>query len=125
MKYNADKPDSISICNMSFFGHHGPFINERNLGNHYQADVHIYCDTRKASGSDSIKKTIDYSELYEITREVIEKSSYKLLETIAANIAEKILKRFEIFEVEVAVRKLKPAIHGVFDYVEVRINRKK
>ncbi|KPK96383.1 hypothetical protein AMJ80_00360 [bacterium SM23_31] len=125
MKYSPDKPDIIRICNMSFFGHHGPWTNERKIGNHYQADINIYLDTRKAAKSDSIRKTIDYSGIFDIAQEVIERNSYKLLETIAEKIARKILEMFDIISVDVTIRKLKPSLRGVVDFVEITISRKK
>jgi len=125
MKYAPDKPDTIRVCNMSFFGHHGPWTNERKIGNHYQADVRIYLDTRKAAKSDSIRKTIDYRGIYDIAQEVIERNSYKLLETIAEKIAKKVLTAFDIMSVDVTIRKLKPSLSGVVDFVEITISRKK
>ena len=125
MKYDSKTPDSISICNMSFFGHHGPSSNERKLGSHFQADVRVYLDVRIASKSDSIRKTIDYREIFRIAQEVIECNSYKLLETIAENIASEILNVYKIFTVDVTIRKLKPAVAGVVDFVEIKISRKK
>lgn len=110
---------------MSFFGHHGPWTNERKIGNHYQADINIYLDTRKAAKSDSIRKTIDYSGIFDIAQEVIERNSYKLLETIAEKIARKILEMFDIISVDVTIRKLKPSLRGVVDFVEITISRKK
>ena len=110
---------------MSFFGHHGPWTNERKIGNHYQADVRIYLDTRKAAKNDNIRKTIDYRGIYNIAQEVIERNSYKLLETIAEKIAKKVLKEFDIMSVDVTIRKLKPSLSGVVDFVEITISRKK
>ena len=124
MKKDFVESDIINVCNMSFFGHHGLRF-ERKIGSQYQVDVKIYTSTRAAGKKDNIKRTIDYREIYIVVKEIIEQNSYRLIETIAERIADKILSSYAIHAVEVAVRKLHPPLHGIVDYVEVIIHRKK
>jgi len=119
------KLDVIRLRNMSFFGYHGPRSIEREIGQHYQVDVELYLDIQDAALNDDFSKTIDYTKIYEIGREVITKNNFKLIETIAERIAGIILSDYDIFRVDVSVRKLKPAIQGIMDYVEILISREK
>jgi len=89
------------------------------------ADVEIHLNTRLAAEEDDIKKTIDYIEIYEITHDIITRNSYKLVETIAERIAERILEQYDVSRVSVSIRKLKPAIQGVLDYIEIKICRER
>ena len=125
MKSNRDNTDVIRLYNMAFFGYHGPRSIEREIGQHYQVDVEIFFDIREASQSDDFSKTIDYAEIYEIAREIITKNSFKLIESMAERIAAKILAQYNIQKVNVSVRKLKPAIQGIMDHVEITISRTK
>lgn len=124
MQIVKKESDIIRLCNMAFFGYHGPRSIERQLGQHYQVDVEIEIDIREAGETDDIQKTIDYTQVYEITREIITKHSYKLIESVAEKIAENILKEYQVVRTDVSVRKLKPAIQGIMDYVEISISRK-
>jgi len=123
MKILQKNSDIIRLCNMAFFGYHGPRTIEREIGQHYHVDVSLHLDIKSAADADDIGKTIDYTEIYEIAREVITKNSFKLIETLAERIAENILSRYVVKKVDVSVRKLKPAIQGIMDYVEISISR--
>ncbi|MFC1477422.1 dihydroneopterin aldolase [candidate division KSB1 bacterium] len=117
--------DIIKLSNMCFFGYHGPRTIEREVGQHYQVDVSLHLNIVNASHSDDIAETIDYTEVHEIAREIITKTNFKLIETIAERIAERILDHYAVSRVDVAVRKLKPAIRGIMDHVEIKISREK
>jgi dihydroneopterin aldolase len=125
MKVIDKSYDVIHLSGMSFFGRHGSLSIERKIGNHYQANIKIYTNTQRAAQTDNIKKTVDYRDIFNIVQGIIEKQSFTLLETIAERIAEKILAAYNIYAVEVAVRKYHPPLSGIVDFVEVIIYRKK
>lgn len=125
MKIEPCKPDVIRLSNMAFFGYHGPRSIEREIGQQYMADVELHLMRTKIPSEDDISKTVDYIEIFDIAREIIENQSFKLIETIAEKIAGAILEKYDIISVDVSVRKLKPAIQGVMDYAEIKISRKR
>ncbi len=117
--------DTISLKNMTFFGYHGQKKNERELGQQYQADLELWLDTSKAAKNDDLTLTVDYQKAFEIVNEIITERSYRLIETIAERVAERILLSFEIAGVSVRLRKIKPPMNGILDHVEISIEREK
>jgi len=117
--------DTISLKNMTFFGYHGQKKNERELGQQYQADLELILDTSKAAENDDLTHTVDYQKAFEIVNEIITEESFRLIETIADRISKRILDSFNICAVTVRLRKIKPPMNGILDYVEICINREK
>ena len=76
----------------------------------------------KASQSDQIIDTIDYSKLVKSIKEFISKSKYNLLETLGDKLAKKILKNKKIKEVEIELIKPNALIES--ESVSVIITRK-
>ena len=76
----------------------------------------------KASQSDQIVDTIDYSKLVKSIKEFISKSKYNLLETLGDKLAKKILKNKRIKEVEIELIKPNALIES--ENVSVIITRK-
>ena len=76
----------------------------------------------KASQSDQIIDTIDYSKLVKSIKEFISKSKYNLLETLGDKLVKKILKNKKIKEVEIELIKPNALIES--ENVSVIITRK-
>lgn len=76
----------------------------------------------KASQSDQIVDTIDYSKLVKSIKEFISISKYNLLETLGDKLAKKILENKKIKEVEIEL--IKPNALIKSENVSVFINRK-
>ena len=125
MKIEPCKPDQIRLSNMAFFGYHGPRSIEREIGQQYMADIELHLKRTKIPPEDDISKTVDYIEIFDIARDIIENHSYKLIETIAEKIACEVLDKYDVVSIDVSVRKLKPAIQGVMDFAEIKISRKR
>jgi dihydroneopterin aldolase len=116
--------DRILIKGMQFYGYHGLTTQERKEGRHISVDVSLALDLSNAGCTDNLRHTVNYVSVYKVVRDVVVNEKYKLLETLATKIAEKILASFSMVqEVEVSVRKHSPPIGGVADYVEVRVLR--
>jgi len=117
--------DSIRLKNISFYGYHGNSASERHVGSQFQVDVELKVDTTLPGKTDNLKDTIDYRRIFNIVESVIVNGSFRLIERIAEEIAQKILKQIEIEDVVVKVRKLRPPVNGILDYVEIEIERSK
>ncbi len=116
--------DCITLKGLQFYGHHGCTAHERKLGQRIEVDVTLRLDLSKAGESDNLKHTVNYISVYEIARDIVTNESCRLLESIAARIANSILSRFgSVHEVEVSVRKYNPPIGGISEFVEVSISR--
>ena len=109
--------DQILLTGMKFFGHHGCTAEERALGQMLSVDVELNLELSKAGKSDDLSDTVDYVAVFDEIK-IIAEGSYALIETVAENIADKILSSFAPVEtVKVIVRKAAPAEVGEFDAV--------
>ena len=107
--------DQILLTGMKFFGHHGCSAEERALGQIVIVDVELNLDLSKAGKSDELNDTVDYVAVFDEIK-IIAEGSYALIETVAENIADKILSRFTLVEtVKVTLRKAAPVEIGDFD----------
>ena len=98
----------ICIENLQLVGHHGVSEEERERGSLFALDAEIEFDfpTR-----DDLAETVDYVRVIEGIREVNETSSFRLIETFAQAIADKILRDFrQARRVSVRVKKVRPSI---------------
>ncbi|HEU4792091.1 MAG TPA: dihydroneopterin aldolase [Nitrolancea sp.] len=117
--------DQILLEGMVFYGYHGVYEEERRLGQRFVVDLEAACDLRPAAVSDDITRTVSYSDLFRITKSVVEGTPRALIESVAETIAAAILDQFPaIAEVAVTVRKPEAPIQGsVLRGVGVRIRR--
>ncbi|MDQ6918135.1 MAG: dihydroneopterin aldolase [Candidatus Dormibacteraeota bacterium] len=114
--------DRILMDGMAFFGRHGVFPAERELGARFSVDVELEGDLRAPGASDRLEDTIDYARAYDLVREVVEGEPCHLLEAVAQRIAERLLELPRVSRTVVRVRK-KPPLPGEFSSVAVEISR--
>ena len=118
--------DKIYLKGMEFYCYHGVFPEENKLGQRYEADVTLECDTKPAGTTDDLSQTVNYAQVYEITKEVMEADAVNLVETLTERIAEKLLHQFAMVEaVIVKVIKPNPPIPGHYESVAVEIRRER
>lgn len=115
--------DKLYFHKMSFYGYHGVFEAEAQLGQRFYVDLELSMDMSKAAASDNLEDTLDYGEIYTAVRSIVEQERYKLIEALAARIADQLLAMFPIFEVKVKVTKPNPPINGHYDAVAVEMTR--
>ncbi|MDQ0999924.1 dihydroneopterin aldolase [Neobacillus niacini] len=118
--------DKIFVNQMEFYGYHGVFPEETRLGQRFAVDLMVHVDLRKAGESDELKYSVNYGELYQVCKEVVEGKPYKLVEAVAEKIAESVLKQFTLVsEVTIKVIKPDPPIPGHYRSVAVEITRRR
>lgn len=115
--------DRIVLKGMRFSGRHGLTEDERSSPQPFEVDVELLTNLQPAGVDDDIDKTVDYAQVYEICRELVEATNFKLLEAIAEGIAHEILTAMPVAEVGVRVRKLQVPLDGRLDYAGVEIWR--
>lgn len=112
----------IRIKNAAFYGYHGVSTEEQNVGGKFEADVDIYTDFSEAAAADDLKKTVDYYEVYSFLNKLAFRHKYYLIEALASEIADELLKNFSrINKVAVRLRKNNPPLGGVVDCVEAEV----
>jgi len=118
--------DKIIMKNLSFYGYHGVLPEEAKIGQKFFADVVLYLDLGKAGREDQLDATVNYAKAYDIVRESMETKRFKLIEALAEDISQAILRQFPLVEmVDVMIRKPGAPVKGVFDYFGVEISRER
>ncbi|MDR0738740.1 MAG: 2-amino-4-hydroxy-6-hydroxymethyldihydropteridine diphosphokinase [Oscillospiraceae bacterium] len=116
--------DKIIIKNLEFFCYHGVHEEERKIGQKFLIDIELFLDFKSSSKSDSIKETISYSKVIKFVKEIMLRKKYKLIESIAENLAENILEEFfSVKKTKIIVKKPNAPINLSFEYVAVEIIR--
>ena len=83
----------IRLEGLSVFGHHGASLAERRAGTRLDIDVMLDIDTARAEASDQLSDTVSYDVVEAIVRKVVETESFRLLEALAARVAETCLRK--------------------------------
>jgi dihydroneopterin aldolase len=114
--------DRVILEGMSFQGRHGVRAAEREHPQEFRVDVEVDCDLSEAGRTDRLEDTVDYTQVRAIAKDVIEGESHKLLESLAARIAQRIMQLPKVGGVAVRIAK-RPASMLPLDAAAVRINR--
>ena len=117
--------DRIVLANMQFEGRHGYYDWELQTAQPFEIDVELVMNLQPAGIDDDLTKTVDYGRVYEIARQVVEATSFRLLEAIAEAISHEVLVAFDVQEVGVRVRKPKVKLAGPLDHASVEIWRRR
>jgi 7,8-dihydroneopterin aldolase/epimerase/oxygenase len=116
--------DKILLHQLEFYGYHGVFPEETKLGQRFIVDVILEVDLKEAGKTDDLTKTINYAEIYETVKEVVEGLPYKLVEAVAEKIADDILTSFALVSsCTIKLIKPNPPIVGHYHSVAVEITR--
>ncbi|MGM0472053.1 MAG: dihydroneopterin aldolase [Bacillota bacterium] len=118
--------DYIRLKGLKFYGYHGVLAEEKELGQRFIVDLALQTDLKPAGVSDDLTESINYAEVYEVTKQVVEGESYDLIEAVAESIAAKLLSEFtRIKQVQVQVKKPAAPVAGILDWAEVEIERER
>lgn len=118
--------DRIILQGMRFYGYHGVNPEEKAQGQAYLVDLEAEADLTRPGQSDVIEDTISYTHLYRVIRAIMEGESRNLLESLAQEIANRLLADFPLEAVMVTVKKPNPPIKGSFiEHAAVRIHRRR
>ena len=98
--------DKFILTGIEIFGHHGDLPEERKLGQKFLVDLELNLDLSVAGKSDELSDTVDYPKVLEITEKIVAGKPKNLIETVAEEIAENILKNFpKVESVKVVLHK--------------------
>lgn len=118
--------DKIFLNQIKFYGYHGVYPEETKLGQKFIVDVVLEVDLNEAGKTDDLTKTINYAEVYETVKAVVEGPPLKLIEAVAEKIAEQLLDNFPLINSStIKVIKPNPPIAGDYHSVAVEIKRGK
>ncbi|MCQ9339969.1 dihydroneopterin aldolase [Corynebacterium phoceense] len=116
--------DRIELTGLECFGYHGVFEEEKRTGQPFIVDITCWLNFAEAAADDDLTKTINYAELAEVAAEVVEGPARDLIETVATDVANAAMRRFEeLYAVEVTIHKPKAPIPRTFGDVAVVARR--
>jgi len=99
----------IELSRIQFHGFHGIHEEESRAGGDFEVNVTV-CFQPAALPVRHLNETIDYTQLYAVVKQRMERRT-RLLETLATEIAAEILNQFlSVEEVAVSIKKLNPPI---------------
>lgn len=104
--------DKILLEGMEFHAYHGVNESEKRQGQRFIVDVEISADLRKASETDDLEDTVNYSRVFRLVKEIVEGPSRDLIEKVAGEIARRVLEDFAVEEIRVRVSKPDVPLRG-------------
>ncbi len=113
--------DKLVLQNMTFYGYHGAFAAEKEVGQKFAVDLEVHTDIQNLG--DDTELAFNYVDAYTMVKEIVEEREFSLVETLAETIATQIVSMYDVKEVVVRVRKMQVPVGGYLDYLEVEICR--
>ncbi len=118
--------DKIIMKNMAFHSYHGVFKEEKKLGQKFFVDASLYLDLKQAGESDDLNHSVNYGQVYELIKDIIENENFDLLEALCEKICKIIISNYDkVQRVQLEIRKPEAPVHGIFDYFALAIDRKR
>lgn len=118
--------DKIRIERLECYGYHGVLPEENKLGQRFYIDIELGLDLQPAGTRDHLALTVNYAEVCQAVKQLVETKRFRLIEALAEAIATMLLETYTIV-VEATVRVVKPhpPVHVHFGGVSVEIHRKR
>ena len=118
--------DRIVLADMVFHARHGVEDWEKAEEQRFEVDVELLLDLQPAGLEDDLARTVNYAAVYATVRQIVESTTYNLIEALAEAIAHVILAEQPLAE-EVAVRVRKPEVRlgGPLHSAGVEIRRRR
>ncbi|HLF41747.1 MAG TPA: dihydroneopterin aldolase, partial [Acidimicrobiia bacterium] len=96
--------DTIILTGIRAVGTHGVLPEEQTRPQPFEVDIELACDLAAAGRSDALSDTVDYDAVAAAAVKIVETGHYRLLEALAARIAEACLTDRRCASVAVTVR---------------------
>jgi dihydroneopterin aldolase len=117
--------DRLHLEDVRFYGHHGVSKAEQTVGVWFSVDAELAVDLTPAATSDELGSTIDYGLVARRIVEVGTQGRVNLIERLAGQIAQTLLREFPAQQVRVRVRKLTPPLEGLVGTPSVELTRRR
>ncbi|BBU20681.1 dihydroneopterin aldolase [Mycobacterium xenopi] len=115
--------DRIELRGLRVRGRHGVYEHERADGQDFVVDITVWIDLADAAASDDLSDTYDYGVLAQRASDIVAGPPRKLIETVAGEIADDVMKDTRVHAVEVVVHKPSAPIPQTFADVAVVARR--
>jgi dihydroneopterin aldolase len=116
--------DRIDIKGIKSFGYHGVFESENIAGQDFFVDIALELDLSRASVTDDVFDTVNYSEITDLVVAEVTGDRVALIEKLASRIADRIKNAYpQITTVSVTVHKPQAPVNAQVSDISVTINR--
>lgn len=115
--------DRIELRGLKVRGNHGVFDHEKRDGQDFFVDVTLWMDLAPAAASDDLRDTFDYGDLAQRAAAIVGGPARDLIETVAAEIADDVMRDARVQRVEVVLHKPSAPIPLTFADVAVVATR--
>lgn len=115
--------DRITLTGLKVFGYHGVFEHEKRDGQDFIVDITLWLDLTSAVATDDLTNTVHYGELAQLAADIISGPPRGLIEAVAGNIADAVMRTYPVHAVEVTLHKPSAPIPLDFADVAVTIRR--
>lgn len=111
----------IAVEGLQFYSHHGYYKEEQILGGKYTVDIYMNLNIEEAAATDDLKKTINYEEVYLLTKAEMEVHA-RLIEHVCKRILDKVKAKYpDLISLKVRVSKYNPPLKGSVERVYVEL----
>lgn len=120
-----ESSDKIILAGLKFYGYHGVLPEEKKAGQWFEVDLELFGSFTQAAATDQLEATLDYSQIYQDIRGLVEGESINLLETLTCRIADKLMKYPKVEKALVRVKKPEAPLGGPLAYAAVETVRER
>ena len=117
--------DSIRITGLELFGHHGVFDFEKHDGQRFLVDLTVWLDTDRASTSDNLAQTLDYSKLVNKVAGAVQGEPVDLIETLASRVLDVVWGFDQAHSAEVTIHKPDAPVEFPVAEISVTMSRER
>ncbi|MDQ2737794.1 MAG: dihydroneopterin aldolase [Actinomycetota bacterium] len=111
--------DRITLTGLNLYGHHGVFESEKRNGQQFVVDITVWLELTLAAATDDLTATVNYGELAQLAADIVAGPPRDLIEAVAAEIADAVVRAYPVHAVEVTVHK--PAAPIPLDFADVAV----
>lgn len=116
--------DQIKIKDLEVYCNHGVFKEENVLGQKFLVSATLFTDTRRAGMKDDLTCSIHYGDVSHAISDFMKAHTYQLIETVAEQLAQELLKNTKLLEkIQLEIKKPWAPVGLPLETVSVKITR--
>ena len=115
--------DRLFVHGLKFRGCHGVFDEERRDGRDFRVDVEVVLSSRQCGQGDDLVETVDYRDIAQVVLGIAHGPSRHLIETLADEMAMKMLETLPLDSVDLTLRKYADGVPGDPEWVAIAVHR--
>lgn len=119
----AERGDRLTLAGVVCHSHIGVTEEERRLPQRLEVDLDLFADLEAAGRSGELAQTVDYRQVCDAVRGLLERSRFHLIEAAALAIGDDVLERFRM--VRRAVIRVRKFVLTNVAHVEVEMERRR